>query len=234
MLVPDTRAFLSPTPVNGVSTLLGDCTKVTTAAALFCGWGAEVHLLLEKDVGRVYAVDQLEGLLQLMLQDMPPAHQHRVDCYTLDALAFLLLAPARLDLVTALGGGPSYVGQGALLASVREKLRPGGFALIGDLIATGDDRRREASDLFGVQLPYLLTEKSYDQLIRHAGFQVDGKLHSTTRDWADYFTRMEDHTGLNTFPFNNEEFGGQLAKEKARMLAPAPPAAYVTWRLSRR
>lgn len=206
------------------------------AAALFCGWGAEVHLLLDAGVGHVVAVDQLEGLLGLMQSELAERDRARVHTAVLDAQAFLMLAPEHMgfDVITTLGGGPSYVGQGALLAAMRERLAPGGVALVGDLTAVDENRRGEVSQLFGVEPAYVMSLAGYRRLMEHAGYVITDEVESSPQDWADYFARMESFTGLELFPFNNADFPPQLEKEKAVMLAENPPGAYFTWRLEKK
>ncbi len=206
------------------------------AAALFCGWGAEVHLLLKTGVGNVVAVDQLQGLMDLMRGELPEGDRERVHTAVMDAQAFLMLAPEHpgFDVITALGGGPSYVGQGALLAAMRERLAPGGVALVGDLTAIDENRRGEVSQLFGVEPAYVMNRAGYLRLVEHAGFTVTAEAQSSPQDWADYFARMESFIGMDLFPFNDTAFPPQLEKEKTVMLSENPPGTYFTWRLEKK
>lgn len=232
-LVNLNQSFLSPVTRDTIGGFLKGQPKGFTAAALFSGWGAEVLALLDQGAGRVDAVDLLQELHDVLAGSLASEDLCRVQFFTLDALAFLLMTSQQFDVITALGGGPSYVGQGALLVGVKERLKPGGVLLVGDLVATDESRRKEASDLFGLPLPYLLTQSSYTHLIERNGFDIVDCHLSETAAWADYFERMET-CDLDCFPFNDEAFKTQMAKEKASMLTPNPCAAYMTWKLTRR
>jgi hypothetical protein len=145
---PDLHGFLAPTNPTALGAFLAPAPRRERAAALCGGFVAEVHLLLECGAAHVDAVDTLMAALDVLDSQLEPAGRSRVTLHCEDAVAFLQSSAAAagaqggssqrgalpcasgsapgaaipFDLVTALGGGPTYVGHGALLDAVRLRL----------------------------------------------------------------------------------------------------------------
>ncbi|HEY3357705.1 MAG TPA: class I SAM-dependent methyltransferase [Polyangia bacterium] len=228
----DLRGFLAPTSVPLLQDFLASTPRRERAAALCCGWGAEVHLLLAAGARTVDAVDTLPAVLEVLEGQLDAHQQERVAVHCEDALAFLAAATAPYDLVTALGGAPCYVGQEALFTAVRARLAPGGTVVVSDLVLRREEARAELSAFLTVPPERLLTRRQYGALLAEVGFAVRGEAALTRTEWDDYYERMASYRGLEVGPLSEPAFFDYLDDERALLTAPDAPAGYVMLRLA--
>jgi cyclopropane fatty-acyl-phospholipid synthase-like methyltransferase len=228
----DLRGFLAPTNASLLRDFLASAPRRERVVALCCGWGAEVHLLLEAGAGHVDAVDTLPPVLEVLESQLASRDRARVTTHCEDALAFLAAAAAPFDLLTALGGAPTYVGQHALLAAMRERLAPGGAVVLSDLVLRREEARADLSAMFTITPERLLTRAQYAEIVAREGFTIRGEAALTEREWQEYYARMESYRGLEVGPLSEPRFFEYLQREAAILTAPDAPAGYLMLRLA--